>query len=142
MYRCGYFYKTVDLKKWMAFIDCDDILDDEDCWLIYDGALPPEKPRCKILVFMSPGNLVNEITGLKAFTGATGFEVYFPTWTSMSTKLQVRKSITSLPRVSRRSRTALCSTEVFRDGFWNGIRQRLRQIPLAMTFLKRTFVRR
>lgn len=80
VYRQGHFYKSEDLAKWMASNECDEILDDKDAWLINDGVIPPEKPRCKILVITSPGNLTKDFRGAKVFYESSPFEIYFPTW--------------------------------------------------------------
>jgi len=60
VYRNGQFYKSSNLAKWLASDDCDEMVDERDVWLVYDGAIPPEKPRCKILVITSPGNLTKD----------------------------------------------------------------------------------
>ena len=80
VYRRGHFYKCENLASWMASNDCDDILDDQNAWLICDGAIPPEKPRCKMVVITSPGNLTKDKQGAKAFYESTPFGIYFPTW--------------------------------------------------------------
>ena len=77
----GIFYKCSNLRTWMASDECDELLDDQDAWLIYDGSIPPELPRCKTLVITSPGNLAKDKPGAKAFHESTPFERYFPTWT-------------------------------------------------------------
>jgi hypothetical protein len=80
VYRRGHFYKCENLASWMASNDCDDILDDQNAWLVYDGAIPPEKPRCKMAVITSPGNLTKDKKGAKVFYESTPFGIYFPTW--------------------------------------------------------------
>jgi hypothetical protein len=52
----------------------------KDAWIIYDGAIPANKPRCKIVVITSPGNLSKNVSGAKAFTESTPFDIYFPPW--------------------------------------------------------------
>ena len=60
--------------------DCDDILDHRNAWLVYDGAIPPEKPCCKMVVITSPGNRTKDMKGAKAFYELTPFVIYFPPW--------------------------------------------------------------
>jgi hypothetical protein len=81
IYRNGHFYKCRDLARWMTSSDCDEMLDNKNAWLIYDGAIPPEKPRCKMIVIISLRNLSKDSHGVKAFYESAPFELYFPTWT-------------------------------------------------------------
>ena len=91
IYHRGHFFKSNDLRRWLSLDECDEMLDNNDCWLIYDGAIPPEKPRCKTLVVTSPGNLSKAQKGAKAFHESTEFEIYFPTWSFDECELAARR---------------------------------------------------
>ena len=102
VYRSGHFYKCEDLSAWLTTNACDDMLDDTDSWLIYDvGDVPPERPRCKILMITSPGNLQKDRKGAKAFHESAPIEVFLPPWT-LEECITVAKTIYSFDDASLR----------------------------------------
>ena len=80
IYSRGYFYKCNNLAEWMTLNECDALLDDTNSWIICDGTIPPEKPRCKMLVIASPEYFTGGTKGVKTFYESCPFEIYLPTW--------------------------------------------------------------
>ena len=83
LYHKGSFYSINSIGAFLSTAIAQNMFDNQDAWMICDGAPPTTYMECPIVVSSSPANFqINDITDAKKFFKTANCKVYLPPWTA------------------------------------------------------------